>query len=72
MPIDDFVLQYNKLQNRDVEQKTWEIWLVLRPYMDKNNFISYEEMLTTAKQQEIKPELLNQPVNGVYIDQAFI
>jgi hypothetical protein len=72
MPVDDFIVQFLKIKERELEEKTWELWLALRPHMDKSNFISYEELLATAKQQEVKPELSDKPVSGVYIDQAFI
>jgi len=74
MEINDFIQQFLKLKEKELEQKVWEIWLVKYPHMDKNNFVSYEEMLNSAKQQEVK-EVDNVeiqiPINGVYVDQIF-
>jgi len=68
----DFIPQYNKLKERELEQRTWELWLVLRPHMSENNFISFEEMFNTAKQKEVHPQDSNKITHGVYIDQVFI
>jgi len=68
MEIPDFIKQFAKLKEKELEQRIWEMWIVKFPWMTSENFVSYEEMLNTAKQQEIKHET---PVNGVYIDQAF-
>ena len=68
MEIPDFVEQLLKLQEKELEQKVWEMWLAKWPRMTKDNFVSYEEMLNTAKQQETKHET---PVHGCYVDQVF-
>jgi len=72
MEINDFIQQLLKLEEKELEQKVWEIWLCKYPHMDKNNFVSYEEMLNSTKQQEVK-EIDNAkiPVNGCYIDQIY-
>lgn len=69
MEISDFVNQFLKLKEKELEQKVWEIWLIRYPHMTKDNYVSYEEMINIAKQQEVKQDI---PVNGVYIDQCFI
>lgn len=72
MEINDFVQQLLKLKEKELEQKVWEIWLCKYPHMDKNNFVSYEEMLNSAKQQEVKKvDNAKIPINGCYIDQVF-
>ena len=68
MEIPDFVDQLLRLKERDIELRTWELWLALRPRMTEDNFVSYEEMLATTKQQEVKQDVVT---NGVYVDQAF-
>lgn len=68
MEISEFVNQFLKLKEKELEQKVWEIWVSGYPHMTSENYISYEEMLNTAKQQEIKQEI---PVNGIYVDQCF-
>jgi ribosomal protein L20 len=68
MEICNFIPQVLKIKEKEIEKKVWEMWIAKLPWMDKNNYISYEEMLNTVKQQEIKEEM---PVNGVYIDQVF-
>ena len=67
MEIMDFVEQILRLREREVEQKVWEFWLVKYPQMTSDDYISYEEMLATVKQQEVKQEVVT---NGVYVDQA--
>lgn len=67
MEIPDFANQFLKLKEKELEQKVWELWLVKYPHMTEDTFVSYEEMLATAKQQETKQEIVT---NGVYVDQA--
>jgi len=71
MEISDFIGLFSRMKERQIEEKVWEMWLVKLPWMDENSFISYEEMLNTARQIEIKPELSEKPINGVYVDQCF-
>lgn len=72
MEIEDFVSQFVKLKEKDLENKVWELWLAKFPLMTKDNYISYEEMLNTAKQQEIKHiDNVEMPANGCYVDQVF-
>jgi hypothetical protein len=68
MEISDFIDQFAKLREKELEQKTWELWLAAYPHMSKDNFVSYEEMLATAKQREVRDET---SVNGIYVDQCF-
>lgn len=73
MEIPDFINQFSKLKEKELEQKVWELWLVKWPYMTEEDYVSYERMLDIAKhgeakQQEAKQEI---PVNGIYIDQVF-
>lgn len=68
MEIPDFANQFLKLKEKELEQKVWELWLVKYPHMTEDTFVSYEEMLNTAKQQETKQEM---QVNGCYVDQLF-
>lgn len=68
MEIQEFVNQFVKLKEKDLENKVWEIWLAKFPHMTKDNYISYEEMLNTSKQREIKHDT---PVNGCYVDQVY-
>jgi len=72
MEIFDFALQISKIKEKEFEKRVWEIWLAAFPNMDKNNFVSYEEMLNSARQQEVK-EVNDEkiPVNGCYVDQIF-
>ncbi|MDD5502477.1 MAG: hypothetical protein PHH26_03315 [Candidatus Thermoplasmatota archaeon] len=65
MEIPDFMAQFLKLREKELEQKVWEIWLTSYPYMSKDNFVSYEEMLQQVKYPEEKEVL-----NGVYVDQV--
>lgn len=68
MEISEFLDQFLKLKEKELEQKVWEIWLSKYPHMSHENYISYDEMLNTAKQQETKQDI---QVNGVYVDQVF-
>lgn len=68
MEISDFFEQFLRLKEKELEQKVWEVWLAKYPHMTQDNYISYDEMLATAKQQEVKQDI---PVNGVYCDQVF-
>jgi hypothetical protein len=68
MDIDDFFNQLIKLKDRELEQKVWEIWLAKYPHMTEKTYVSYEDMLSTAKQKEVKHDI---PANGMYVDQAF-
>lgn len=68
MDIHEFVAQILKLKEKELEYRVWEIWLCKYPYMAKDNYVSYEEMLNTAKQKEVKQDI---PINGCYIDQVF-
>ena len=68
MDVFDFWEQFAKLKEKELEQKVWEIWIAKYPHMTEDNYVSYEEMLNTAKQQEIKQDI---PVNGCYVDQVF-
>ena len=72
MEISDFLSQYNKIKERELEQRTWELWLVKYPYMTENTFVSFEDMLNIAKQKEAHPQDANKVTHGVYIDQIFI
>lgn len=69
MEIDDFANQLIELKKKERAQKIWELFLVKLPYMDENNFISYEEMLNMTEQSETKE---GTTTNGFYIDQVFI
>jgi hypothetical protein len=71
MDIPDFIDLYNKSQEKELEQKVWEMWLSKYPHMTEETYISYYEMLRIAKQTELNPES-NTPDSGVYIDQCFI
>jgi hypothetical protein len=65
MDIPDFMAQFLKLREKELEQKVWEMWLTTYPYMTKDSFVSYEEMLQQVKHPEEKEVL-----NGVYVDQV--
>lgn len=67
MEVQDFVEQILKLKEKELEQRVWELWLVKYPRMTEDTFISFEEMLATVKQQEVKEDVVT---NGVYVDQA--
>jgi len=69
MEMTDFVDQFLKLKEKELEQRVWELWLVKYPYMTADTFVSYEEMLNTARQGETKEQKV---INGIYVDQAFI
>lgn len=68
MEISDFFEQFLRLKEKELEQKVWEVWLAKYPHMTQDSYISYDEMLATAKQQEVKQDI---PINGVYCDQVF-
>lgn len=68
MEIEDFVSQFVKLKEKELENKVWEIWLAKFPHMTKDNYVSYEEMLNTSKQKETKHDV---PINGCYVDQVY-
>lgn len=67
MEIPDFVGQFVKLKERELEQKVWELWLVKYPHMTEDTFVSYEEMLNITLQQETKQE---ETIHGSYVDQV--
>jgi hypothetical protein len=69
MEIPDFMSQFLKLKEKELEQRVWELWLVRYPHMNEDTFVSYEEMLNNVKQCETKHDI---PTNGVYVDQVFI
>ncbi len=66
LPICDFIALFNKAQEKELEQKAWELWVSLYPHMTEDNFISYEEILNMAKQQEAINETVQ---HGCYVDQ---
>ena len=68
MEISDFISQFLKLKEKEIEQKVWEFWLVKYPHMTEDTYVSYEEMLNMVKQKEVKQDV---EINGVYIDQVF-
>lgn len=70
MKIPDFINQYNKLQEKELERRVWEMWLAKYPHMTEDTFISYNEMLNTAKRQELTQD--KEVVDGVYADQVFL
>ncbi len=70
MEMDDFLNQFTKLKQKELEQKVWEIWLARYPHMTEDNFTSYEELLNQATQQET--QIVNEVdyvANGYYVDQ---
>lgn len=69
MDIADFLTQLNKIREKELEQRVWELWLVKYPHMDKENFVSYEDMLAQAKQANMQ-EQKEQVQGGLYADQA--
>ena len=68
MEISDFISQFLKLKEKEIEQKVWEFWLAKYPHMTEDTYVSYEEMLNMVKQKEVKQDV---EINGVYIDQIF-
>ena len=68
MEISDFVSQFLKLKEKEIEQKVWEIWLSKLPNMTSENFVSYDEMLNLVKNNESNNR---QSLNEFYVDQAF-
>lgn len=68
MEIQDFIAQFIKLKEKEIENRVWELWVAKFPTMTKENYVSYEEMLVLVKQQEIKEEI---PIHGCYVDQVF-
>ena len=68
MEFAEFIVLFAKLKEKELEQRTWELWLAMYPNMTEKTYISFEEMLNTAKQTEVKQEV---PVNGCFIDQVF-
>ena len=68
MEISDFISQFLKLKEKEIEQKVWEFWLVKYPHMTEDTYVSYEEMLNMVKQKEVKQDV---EINGVYIDQVW-
>lgn len=68
MEIPDFINQFTKIKEKEIEQKTWEFWLTNYPYFNEKTFVSYEEMLNKMKQTENKE---NVNLNGLYVDQCF-
>ena len=52
MEIIDFINLIYKLKEKEMEQKLWEFWLVKWPHMTRDNFISFDEMLEQAKNQQ--------------------
>ena len=65
----DFYDLYMELQEKELEQKTWELWLALYPHMSKETYISYEDMLAKAKRQEVIGVQRQTPTSGYYVDQ---
>ncbi len=70
MEATDFTAQFEKLKEKELEKRIWELWLAIYPTMTKDTFISYEEMLNQAKQQ--KEPINDTATQGCYIDQLFI
>ena len=68
MEISDFISQFLKLKEKEIEQKVWEFWLVKYPHMTEDTYVSFEEMFNMVKQKEVKQDV---EINGVYIDQVF-
>jgi hypothetical protein len=60
MDMDDFFALIQKMRVRDLEEKTWELYIHLKPHIPD---LDYEEMIQNAKGEE--PE-------GVYIDQVLL
>lgn len=70
MDIDDFMIQFTKLKDRELEQRVWEIWLAKFPHMSKDNYMSYEELLNIVRQQETQTiDEVDYTANGYYVDQ---
>jgi len=68
MEISDFINQFLKIKEKDIEQKVWELWLVKLPQMTSDNYMSFDEMLDIVKNSDAKkiPQK-----NEVFIDQCF-
>lgn len=70
LPIEDFISQMAKLNEKLVEEKTWELWLTAYPHMTKESYISFENMLQQIKTSSEHKEQTD--VNGCFIDQLLI
>jgi hypothetical protein len=68
MDIYDFIDQFLKIREKEIENKVWELWLVKLPQMNSDNYMSYDEMLDMVKRSDT-----NKPMqkNEVFIDQCF-
>jgi len=67
MEIPDFIDQISKINEKEVEQKIWEFWLVKYPHMTKDDFVTYEEMLEQTKNQQ---ENINKEPEYVTVNQG--
>ena len=67
MEIPDFIDQISKINEKEVEQKIWEFWLVKYPHMTKDDFVTYEEMLEQSKNQQ---ENINKEPEYVTVNQG--
>ena len=67
MDIADFLTQLNKIREKELEQRVWELWLVRYQgaLLTGNEVESYEEMLSLAKNQKTE-----EVQGGLYADQA--
>jgi len=68
MEISDFISQFLRLREKELEQQVWEVWLAKLPNMTERNYISYDDILNIAKRKETIKDI---PQNGVYVDQCF-
>lgn len=67
MDIDDFIEQFLKLKEKEIENKAWEMWLSLFPYMQLRHieFISFEDFMNKCRNIETEVQ-----TEGVYINQV--
>jgi hypothetical protein len=68
MEMPDFISQFSKLREKELEQRVWELWLVKYPHMTEDTFVSYEDFLAMAKQEIQEQE--EQVQGGLYADQV--
>jgi hypothetical protein len=50
MSLENAIELINKAYEKDLENKVWDMWLTKYQYMDKNNFVSFEDFKNSLMQ----------------------
>ena len=55
-PWRDFLKVWERLREKQREQKHWQMWLARYPYMDKDTFVSFEDFYKPQNKVSVKPK----------------